>query len=114
MHLISSHMYAIVAIAVGLLLHFAVISWLRQKGILLNEEYNSSLIGISEWPVRMWVVIKAAFRYLYCYRISFFPDFFTWTWTFLLCFAGGSSVLDFIREKCKYNKRVINIIIFVL
>ncbi|MDR2616660.1 MAG: glucosyltransferase domain-containing protein [Endomicrobium sp.] len=114
LQLISSHMYAIVAIAVGLLLHFAVISWLRQKGIMDNDGYNSSLIGMSEWPARMWAVIRTALKYLSCYRISFFPDFFTWIWTFLLCLAGGSTVLDFIREKCNYNKRVINIIIVVL
>jgi hypothetical protein len=113
LQLISSHKYAIVAVVVGLLLHFAVISWLRQKGIMVDG-YNSSLIDISEWPARMWIVIRTALKYLSCYRISFFPDFFTWLWTFLLCLAGGSTVLDFIHEKCNYNKRVINIIIFVL
>jgi hypothetical protein len=114
LQLISSHKYAIVAIVVGLLLHFSVISWLRQKGIMGNDGYNSSLIGMSEWPTRMWVVIRTSLKYLFCYRVSFFPDLFTWTWAFLLFLAGSSTIFNFIREKYNYNKRVINIVVFVL
>jgi hypothetical protein len=81
---------------------------------MLGVGYNSGILSnMHDVILRCWITAKTAVVYLYDYNLPFFPRAFTFIWTFLLLLACTTSVYNFMQEKYKYNRRILNIIVMM-
>jgi hypothetical protein len=114
LNVISPHIVTIVVISIAVMAHYIVVSFLMNKGIMLGIGYNSGILSnMHDVILRCWLTAKIAVIYLYDYKLPFFPRMFTFMWTFLLFLACITSVYNFMQEKCKYSRRILNIIIMI-
>jgi hypothetical protein len=114
LEIVASHVWTIIAIVIALCFHVVVIIHLSQTGKLATDSYMTETVGLRDIPSRFTEIVQASFRYLFEYKVPFFPRSFTLLFTVLLIVSLLVICLKMLRSKIPVKIRFLNIVVFVV
>ncbi|MDR1636425.1 MAG: glucosyltransferase domain-containing protein [Treponema sp.] len=110
----AAHIWTILAIVLALCFHVVVVAHLGKTGKLSTGSYMTETIGLRDIPSRLIEIVRVSFRYLFEYKVPFFPRSFTLLFTALFAVSLLAAGLKIFRSKIPAKTRFLNIAVFLI